>query len=114
MTLAGVRATGAILEGIDRLAEHLPVDRSALDGQEPLRSAILWIVSVIGQAAGDLPPELRAQYPDAPWQEVIDVGRHVVEEYYAIDTDRVWRLLHGALAPLRSAVEEMLADAGEA
>ncbi len=108
-----IDAQRAILEGVDRLAEHLPVDRSALDGQEPLRSAILWVLSVIGQAASDLPPQLRARYPDAPWQEVIDVGRHALQEYYAIDTDRAWRLLHGGLEPLRVAVEAMLAELGE-
>jgi uncharacterized protein with HEPN domain len=54
-------AEQAHLLGADHTAESLASDRQR-------RDALLWNFTVLGEAAAQLPDELKVNYPEIPWQ----------------------------------------------
>ena len=55
-----------------------------------LRSAILHKLTIIGEAANRLTPELKVTYPDVPWRNIVAFRNVIVHAYFTIDWDVVW------------------------
>lgn len=55
-----------------------------------LPPAVLHHLTVIGEAASRLSPELRARYPDVPWQQIIAVRHRIVHAYFDLDWQIFW------------------------
>lgn len=63
---------------------------------------------IIGEAAGKLPPEMRARYPDLPWSEMIAVRNWLAHAYFAIELAIFYRTASDLLPPLVPALKRML------
>jgi uncharacterized protein with HEPN domain len=99
-----------ILEHIRVIGEHLQgVTHEAFMGDVLRQDAVLRRIEVIGEAATRLSPELRAAHPEVPWQQIRDMRNFLIHVYDQVNCDRVWDTVQQDLAPLRQAVEEMLA-----
>jgi len=49
------------------------------------RDALLWNLTVVGEAVGQLPVGLRAQYPEVPWHQPIRLRNRIVHGYWSVD-----------------------------
>jgi len=76
---AGERAV-AIVRG--RSVEELRGDLNA-------RDALLWNMTVIGEATNQLPDSLRDAHPDVPWRQPIALRNRIVHGYWGIDLEVV-------------------------
>jgi len=76
---AGERAI-AIVRGLS--IEELRCDLNA-------RDALLWNMTVIGEATNQLPESLRALHPDVPWRAPIALRNRIVHGYWGIDLEVV-------------------------
>lgn len=52
--------------------------------------ALLHRLTIIGEAAANLPSELRARYPEVDWYAIIGFRNRVVHAYFALDWSIVW------------------------
>ena len=68
------------------------------------------LLEIIGEAANRLPEELRAQYPEIPWRQIIGTRHWLAHGYDAIDYRILWDAVTNHLAALRTSAERMLAD----
>jgi len=93
--LADIRETGTSIEGF--LAG---VDKSAFLASDLVRSAVLHKLTIVGEAANRLTPELRARYPHLPWREIIGFRNIIVHAYFTIDWDVVWKAATESLPEL--------------
>ncbi len=58
---------------------------SALADRPDPRDALLWNMSVLGEAAGQLSTELRGSHPKLPWRQAIALRNRIVHGYWSID-----------------------------
>lgn len=72
--------------------------------------AVIRALEVIGEAAAQIPLELRKDYPEPPWREMVGMRNIVIHNYYGVDEAVVWRTIEEELPPLKIAIEHMLAD----
>ena len=42
-------------------------------------------IEIIGEAASKLPPDLRRNYPDVPWREIIGMRHRLAHAYFGTD-----------------------------
>jgi uncharacterized protein with HEPN domain len=49
--------------------------------------AIVRNLQVIGEAARALPEQVRQQYPDIPWNNIVGMRSVLVHEYFGVDFD---------------------------
>jgi uncharacterized protein with HEPN domain len=63
---------GDIVQAASHIAGFLAgVDREAFMASELIRSAVLQKLSVIGEAANRVTPELRAAHPEISWRGIV-------------------------------------------
>lgn len=49
------------------------------------RAGIERMLTIIGEAAKNVSPELRRQYPDIPWREIAGMRDRIVHHYFGVD-----------------------------
>ena len=54
-------------------------------------SAVLYQLTVIGEAVKRLSKEFRAKHPDIPWTLMAGMRDHLIHGYDLIDWDEVWK-----------------------
>jgi uncharacterized protein with HEPN domain len=65
------------------------IDEARFVADELIQSAVLQKLSVIGEAAGRLSDETRAQAAKVPWKEIIGFRNIAVHAYFSVD----WRIV---------------------
>jgi uncharacterized protein with HEPN domain len=66
-------------------AHLLAVGQTAeLASDRQRRDALLWNIAVFGEAAAQLPNELKANYPEIPWQQPSRLRNRIVHGYWSI------------------------------
>lgn len=71
--------------------------------------AVVRCLEIISEASRRLPAELKARYPNLPWQDMAGSGNIYRHDYEDILAWRVWETAT-SLAELRRAIEEELAQ----
>jgi uncharacterized protein with HEPN domain len=97
-----------ILQAIASIARYAVRGRSAFDRDELVQSWMVYHLTLIGEAAARLSPELRHRHPDIPWPRVIGMRNILIHGYFAIDLEEVWATVEERVPVLRSQVEMIL------
>ncbi|GAB4374833.1 MAG: DUF86 domain-containing protein [Elainellaceae cyanobacterium] len=84
------------------------VDRAALEANDEKVSAILYQITIIGEATKRLSPEIRQQHPEIPWRDIAGMRDVIVHEYDQIDLDVVWDVIQNRLPELLTLLQPLL------
>jgi uncharacterized protein with HEPN domain len=74
--------------------------RSDLDSDEMLLFALVRAVEIVGEAAGKVSAEGRAEIPQGPWLAVIGMRNRLVHAYFDVDRDILWTTVTEAMPSL--------------
>jgi uncharacterized protein with HEPN domain len=81
--------------------------------QELVMDAVLRNIEVIGEAAKNLPTDVRATMPGTGWKKIAGMRDWISHVYYRVDDDIVWNLVETEvprlLRALRASKDEDLA-----
>jgi uncharacterized protein with HEPN domain len=75
---------------------------------ETLKRAFVRSLEIIGEAVKQIPDKQRADYQEIPWRAISGMRDMLIHHYFGVDYDIVWDVVHSQLAPLGSAIDEML------
>lgn len=79
--------------------------------QNPMiQDAVIRNFEVIGEATKRLSTELRAAYPNVPWQQIAGFRDVLIHDYLKVNLNRVWGVIELNLPELKATVEEILQD----
>lgn len=78
-------------------------------GDDLLSSAVLHKLTLIGEAAHRLSPELLSRYPEADWKAIVGLRNIVVHAYFSVDWSIVWTTATQDVPLLKATVQEILA-----
>jgi len=81
-------------------------------GNRMFRDAILHNFHVIGEAAKNVPAQLKDKYPDIPWKDMAGMRDKLAHSYFSIDPDIIWKTIQERLPKLKSGMDRVLADIG--
>jgi uncharacterized protein with HEPN domain len=70
-------------EQAQRLVEGITVRQLEPDRQR--RDALLWNLTVLGEAADQISEDVRAQFPDVAWQQPQRLRNRIVHGYWSIN-----------------------------
>jgi len=70
------------------------------------RDALLWNLTVMGEAVSQLPEIMRAQHDTIPWNQPIRLRNRIVHGYWSVDLDVIYAV---ALNDLPSFVDAVTA-----
>jgi len=70
-------------------------------------SAVIREFEIIGKAVGKLPEEIREKRKDIVWQDIKDFRNLVIHEYFGVDLEIIWQVIHNELPLLLNAAKEL-------
>ena len=74
-----------------------------------VQDSVIRNLEIIGEAARNLPADLRKSYPKVPWRSMMGMRNVLIHEYFGVDLDIVWKVVVQRLPILKSHVTVMLA-----
>jgi uncharacterized protein with HEPN domain len=105
-----------------RYATHATVlargrSRAELDQWNEFGLALVRLLEVFGEAATRVPADVRGDYPEVPWRDVVGMRNRLIHAYDRVDLDLVWDVvtveLSGVIEALRVALQAELGRADE-
>lgn len=82
--------------------------RSDLDNDRMLVLSVIKEIEIIGEAANKISNELKEQFPDIPWSEIINMRNRLIHTYFDIDTEIVWSSVTQDLPQLLSMLKKII------
>ncbi len=73
-------------------------------------NAVVRSLEVIGEAAKNVPDEMRVKYPLVPWKEMAGMRDKVIHFYFGVDREAVWIAVKDRIPALRPLIEQILKD----
>jgi uncharacterized protein with HEPN domain len=83
-------------------------ERSELEENEMLLLALTHLVELVGEAASQVPKEMREEYPQIPWPKITGMRHRLIHEYNTVDHDILWDTIKHDLPGLLSELERVL------
>ena len=97
-----------IINAIRRILRYTDgVSRSELEANDEKLSAILYQITIMGEATKRLSPVFRQEHPEIPWREMAGMRDVIVHEYDRLDFDIVWDVVANRLTELLVALENI-------
>jgi len=77
---------------------------------EKTRSAVAFKIENIGEAAKNVPKEIKTKYKDLPWTKMARMRDKITHFYFGIDYKVVWLVVKKELPAIEPAIEKILSD----
>lgn len=99
-----------ILDAIVHIEDFSRGIASASDLKDrPLeRAGIERMLTIIGEAAKNVSPQLRKEYPDIPWKATAGMRDKIMHHYFGVDYEAVFETIRGDLPVLRQGISTIL------
>lgn len=89
------------VQGVSR--EQFGTDKKTLN-------AVLRSIEVIGEAAKNVPDDVRQRYPQVPWREMAGMRDKLIHNYFGVDIETVWVVVTERIPALQPVIAQALAD----
>ncbi len=77
-----------------------------------VRSATVFQLEIIGEAANKLSGELKEKYNQIAWHEMTGMRNMIAHHYWGIDYMQVWKTVSEDIPPLKIAIADILNEMG--
>ena len=67
-------------------------------------------LEIIGEAAYMLTPAFKNAHPGTPWKKIIGLRHILVHDYYQVEANELWNIIHKDLNPLKTQVTKYLKE----
>jgi uncharacterized protein with HEPN domain len=74
------------------------------------QEAVIRNLEVIGEAAKNVPRELRSRYPQVDWARMGGLRDILVHQYFAVDLEIIWDIISNNLPELEVQIKRILAE----
>lgn len=98
-----------IINAIDKVfkyTENLSYEDFASD--EKTQDAIFRNFEVIGEAATQIPENIKNKYAGIEWYKIIGLRNRIIHEYFGIDISIVWKIIQENLNDFRVSINKIL------
>ncbi len=94
------------IEKIENYAGNLSFEEFIKDAKTI--DAIVRNLTIIGEAAKNIPDEIKSENPDIAWNEAIGMRNKVTHEYFGVDEDILWETIKEDLPAFKKQISGLL------
>ena len=100
-----------ILTAIDRIFEYTKgYDFTGFKRDYKTVDAVIRNFEIIGEAARNIPDEIKEQYPDVPWYEMYSLRNRISHAYFGIDYEIIWDIIKNHLPENKEQIDIISKD----
>ena len=100
-----------IAEAIERLQTHAgDLSEEELQVDVLRYYGIVKNIEIIGEAARMLTEQFKEAHPEVDWRSIGDMRNFLVHEYFQVDSEVVFSVIHNEIPELQSHVSQYLAE----
>jgi len=96
--LGAIRKIERYMAGLER--EGFLQDEKTID-------SVVRNLEILGEAARQLPEDFTIRYPNVPWRQIAGLRNRIVHDYFDLDLEIIWQVIHYDLSSLRSQLEHL-------
>lgn len=94
-------AIGRIEEYVNGMtADNFYADYKTID-------AVVKNLTVIGEAAKNIPEEIKQAHQEIPWEEIAGMRNKVVHEYFGVDEEILWETIKNDLPVFKKQISKI-------
>ena len=71
--------------------------------------AIMWNLQILGEAAKNIPDDLRAKYPEAEWRKIAGLRDVLTHSYFRLHNETLWDVVQNKIPDLAEQLAQILA-----
>jgi len=75
------------------------------------RAAIERMLTIIGEAAKNISPQLRKEFPEIPWKATAGMRDKIMHHYFGVDYEAIFQTIRIDLPVLKQGIEAILSHA---
>ncbi len=98
-----------IVRACDKIAGYIVGGKDSFMASDLIQDAVLRNLVIVGEAAKNLSPGLRARAHDVPWRQITGMRDKLIHQYFGVNLERVWETAH-VLPTFRVRVAELLSE----
>jgi uncharacterized protein with HEPN domain len=100
-----------LLTAIDRIEAYTKgMDFAAFEKDDKTIDAVVRNITVLGEAARAMPPDVVTAHPEIPWQDMKDMRNVVVHAYFGLNKQILWDTIQSDLPPLIPLLQKLLGE----
>jgi uncharacterized protein with HEPN domain len=100
-----------ILEAVERIEAYTAgMEKEQFQADSKTVDAVVRNLEIIGEAAKNIPPQIRALSPDVPWSKLAGMRDVLIHAYFNIDVEIVWDVVQSKLTELKANAATLLAE----
>ena len=95
------------IESIERFVEGMTFEQFQQD--DKTTSAVTRKFEMIGEAARNIPEEIKQKHPDIPWKEMAGMRDRLIHAYFGVDYNLVWTTVKNRLPAAKQMIQNVIA-----
>ena len=100
-----------ILDAIERLEKYAGcLSREELEADVLRYYGIVKNIEIIGEAANMLSSQFKESHTDVDWRPISNMRNFLVHEYFQVDNDTVWVVIHNDIVELKKHILMYLSE----
>lgn len=97
-------------EKIQRYTKDMSLD--AFREDDRTYDAVIRNLEILGEAARNLPDEIKIKYDQVEWRAIIALRNIVTHAYFSVKDEIIWDVVSNKVHPLQIKIEEILSEIG--
>jgi uncharacterized protein with HEPN domain len=97
-----------MLDAIDRVEQYTQgMSFDTFSNDQKSIDAVVRNLEIIGEAANRLPDDFKERHSSVEWYKVVGLRNRIIHEYFGIDLQIIWQIVHADLPALRQTLSQI-------
>jgi len=98
-----------MLDSMIQIEEYIHgLDRADFSADKKTIDAVIRNIEIIGEAARNVPENIRNNHPGIPWKQMIGLRNLTIHAYFGIDLDIIWQIASVNIPETKSEIARIL------